>query len=411
MRLKNKVVMILLLSSMLILTLIGGINRKSSIKPDDVTPVPNEEVVDTIPETFKGKVNDTFDVPSEVMKAITDYMDAYYRSIYTLEKQDMNNLFSNEVMAAVSEKAIDLLIETRKLYDFDFTMNKAHYDLTITDYRKEDGMYYVDLLEDDYMSFNFLNGIESQAFDIENYFEIKEVDGTYKINNLEKVQGYYMNFYEEKDSYEELNSVYDYYFNHLKGQINYNLEVLKVKAETEPYVSEKTYTKAYNRTAAVSYSDLYYHSRNSEWYNFSDEGGNCQNYASQSMLAGGIDMDYTGEYQWKCYVTDPEYEPEINEEETPSGRTSSWVHVPSFYEYAKDNDDKGLAAECNVNLYYAEPGDIIIVGNGELAHTVIVSKVVDGHVLVNSNSIDMKDYPVEAYTYTTINLIKILGSN
>ena len=26
-----------------------------------------------------------------------------------------------------------------------------------------------------------------------------------------------------------------------------------------------------------------------------------------------------------------------------------------------------------------------------------VSKVVNGHVLVNSNSIDMKDYPIEAY--------------
>ena len=64
-----------------------------------------------------------------------------------------------------------------------------------------------------------------------------------------------------------------------------------------------------------------------------------------------------------------------------------------------------------VDICFAEPGDIIIVGNGEKAHTVIVSKIVDGHVLVNSNSIDMKDFPIEGYTYTDIVLIKILGSN
>ena len=131
----------------------------------------------------------------------------------------------------------------------------------------------------------------------------------------------------------------------------------------------------------------------------------------QCMLEGGIPLDYFGEEQWKCYVEDPDYEPEINEEDTPNGRTRSWVNVNYFYNYAKWNEGKGLVADANVNLYYAEPGDIIIVGNGGLSHTVIVSKIVDGHILVDSNSIDMKDYPVEAYTYTTIMLIKILGSN
>ena len=122
-------------------------------------------------------------------------------------------------------------------------------------------------------------------------------------------------------------------------------------------------------------------------------------------------MDYKGEWQWKCYVEDPDWEPEINEEDEQSGRSRSWVHVTSFYDYAKENEGNGLACDCNVNIYYAQPGDIILVGNGGLSHTVIVSKVVDGHVLVNSNSIDMKDFPVEAYTYTNITLIKILGSN
>ena len=122
-------------------------------------------------------------------------------------------------------------------------------------------------------------------------------------------------------------------------------------------------------------------------------------------------MDYNGDLQWKCFITDPEYDPEINGEETKAGRTRSWVNVGYFYNYCKDNEGKGLVADVNANIYYAQPGDIIMVGNYGLSHTVIVSKVVDGHVLVNSNSIDMKDYPIEAYAYTNIMLIKILGSN
>ena len=122
-------------------------------------------------------------------------------------------------------------------------------------------------------------------------------------------------------------------------------------------------------------------------------------------------MDNEGEQQWKCYIEDPQYDPEINEEETAYGRSRSWVNVEFFYEYAKNNEGKGMVADTKVNLYYLEPGDIIIVGNSSLAHTVIVSKVVNGHILVNSNSIDMKDYPIEAYVYTNITPIKILGSN
>lgn len=412
MKLKSRIVMILLLTGMLLLTLIGGITRKK----DDSEPQPQTDPVVVIddgvmPDSFKGAVEDPYNVPAEVMDVIVSYLDGYYRSLYTLEKQDLSSLFENEYIAAVSEKAIDLQIETRKLYDFDFTLKKAHYDLKVTRYEKDGDTYQVDILEDDYMNFAFLNGIESQTFDVENYFVIKDTSDGYRISDLEKIQGYYMTFYDETDTVEEVSFEYDYYMEQLKGMIGYNTEVLKQKAEKDPYISNVTYTKAYNREAAVAYADQYYHQRNRDWYNFSDEGGNCQNYASQCMLAGGMDMDYTGDWQWKCYVTDPDYEPEINEEDEKSGRSRSWVHVTSFYDYAKENEGKGLACDVNANLYYAQPGDIILVGNGGLSHTVIVSKVVDGHILVDSNSIDMKDYPVEAYTYTNITLIKILGSN
>ena len=406
--------MILILVTMLSLTLIGALNMDKGEKKEEAEPqqqevaVPEEVVV---PTSFAGTFNDEFNVPSPVKDLIIAYMDAYYRSVFTLEVADLSSLFDNELMKEISDKAIRLCVESRKNYEFDFTMTSAHYDLTISDYRTQGDTIYVDVLEDDTMCFAFLNGIESKTFDIENYFKINKTADGYKIADLEKVQGYYLTFYDDSENVDDVNTIYEYYTKQLKDMYAYNHEVLKPKAEKQSYVSEKSFTKAFDRNKAVAYANQYYHSRNPIWYNFTDEGGNCQNYASQCLLEGGIPLDYFGEEQWKCYVEDPNYEPEINEEETATGRTRSWVNVGYFYNYAKWNEGKGMAADANVNLYYAQPGDIIIVGNNGLSHTVIVSKVVDGHILVNSNSIDMKDYPVEAYTYTTVMLIKILGSN
>ena len=408
MKLRNRLLMFMILTAMLGLTLFACltlIDRNSEKQPDESTVIPADN---KIPASFKGSVSDEYGVPAEVMKTITDYMDAYYRSIYTLEEAELKDLFAEEKMAAVSEKAIGLLVSTRKIYDFDFSMNKAHYDLKVTDYKEEGGKYHVDLLEDDYFSFRFLNGIESSAYDIENSFII---DKDLKITDLNKVQGYYLTFYENDESMDKLNETYDYYLRQMKDLIAYNTEVLIPRAQKEAYFTDKRVKDTYDREAAVAYSYQYYHDRNPEWYEFSDEGGNCQNYASQAMLSGDIRMDHEGEEQWKCYVEDPDYEPYINDEETPEGRTQSWVNVGYFYNYARDNIGKGLVADVNVDISYAQPGDIIIVGNGGLSHTVIVSKVVDGHILVNSNSIDMKDFPIEAYTYTNVLLIKILGCN
>lgn len=405
----------LLLSGLLLLNLFGSLSVKPNNEPviDLSKQDDNKEAENYVmPESFKETISDEFNVPEGVINTIVSYMDAYYKSLYTLEQVDTNNLFSDEYYAAISDKAIKLVLDVRKLYDFDFGLNTAHYDLKIRDYTFENGIHHVEFYEDDYMKFKFLNDIESQVYEIEGYFEIKEVDGEYKISKLYKEQGYYLSFYDYTENIADVDKMYDYYYSELKDMVRYNNEVLKERASRTVYDSGKKVTNQYNRTAAVEYSNKYFHTRNSsEWYNFAYEGGNCQNYASQCMYVGGIPMDFLGADQWKCYIEDPVYEPELNYNEVQSGRTASWVAVGSFYEYARDNEGFGLVADTEANLYFAEPGDIIVVGNGGMAHTVIVSKVVDGHILVNSNSIDMKDYPIEAYTYTYVKLIKILGSN
>lgn len=391
MRLKQNVVMIIILTILLgsigLGIAIGGSGQDKPVEPEIVENV--------IPETFVGSIKGNENIPQEVMDVVTGYMDDYYLSLYTLELQDTAKYFKETIDGQVSEAAIKLTIESRKLYDFDFTMSDAHYDLDITQCINVDGKYQIDFLEDDCFCFKFLNGISSESYGVENSMTIEKVNDEYKISSFEKVQGYYMMFNDSKND-DEMSKIYDFYFNRLKATID-DENYKKSLALSSPYLASKAFNVKYDRDAASKYAQTYYHSRNSEYYDFSDEGGNCQNMASQALIAGGMVMDESGDCQW-YYNDHLDYVP-------------AWVHVQSFNDYCRDNEGKGLVCEANTNIYYAEPGDLVQVGISAISHTTVVSKIVDGHILLNSNSIDMKDFPLEAYTYPVRKLIKILGSN
>ena len=394
--LKKKILMIIVLA-----TLLGSVCLGIALRNEKQTNIINDqEIIDNVvPKTFKGTVNDKYNVPIDVMNFVTSYMDDYYLSLYTMEKQDTTKYFKNDRDGLVSDYGIKLTIESRKLYDFDFTMSDAHYDLNITNYEEKDGKYYINFLEDDYMSFKFLNGICSKSYGIENSMIIEKIDNIFKISQYDKTQGYYMMFNDEANKNEDLNSLYDFYWKELTYEINRENDY-KIKSQEAPYLASKLFKIPYNRDAAVKYINDYSHNRNSEWDDFEEEG-NCQNFASQVLIAGGMKMDYDGDEDdntiW-YYNNNSDY-------------TSSWTGVPYFMKYCMANTGSGLVADVGINIYYAEPGDIIQVGISTVSHSTVVSKIVDGHILLNSNSIDMEDFPLEAYVYPTRKLIKILGSN
>ena len=423
--------MFLILSTMLLTTLFGSMIYKGKVTAQraeeerlaELQRIEDERQAKIAagPDTFKRAVKDDMGVPAEVMKVITDYLDLYFRSMYRLELQDDSNLFSREYYSTLSKYANQLIVESRKLYDFDFRMHDAAYELEVTDYSNEDGFYYVTVLEHDYFDFNFLDdndptldaGITSSAYNIESVFKIEQVNGAYKINSLYKEQGFFIMFYDETNGVEDFPDLYNYYLGKMSDLIKFEKEQ-KQLALTNGYTSTKTFNTAYNRNAAAEYAYAYCYNRNPEWYCFDDTGGNCQNFASQAILAGGIPMDYQGDYQWKHFGEGPDIELEINEAPEPSGRSQSWVNVNFFAEYAQSNIGYGMVAEIVPNIGFMEPGDIIQVSYdspSEMAHTTIVTKVVDGHPLVCSNTLDLRDFPVEAYTYPYRRFIKILGSN
>ena len=77
----------------------------------------------------------------------------------------------------------------------------------------------------------------------------------------------------------------------------------------------------------------------------------------------------------------------------------------------------GIIQDVDVNLYYAQAGDVIHVGStAPTRHALVVvgdykvnGKTVD--ILVNSNTVDLENYPMSAYSYPYSRLIKIYGWN
>lgn len=168
----------------------------------------------------------------------------------------------------------------------------------------------------------------------------------------------------------------------------------------------------YDRAAAVAYARQWVGTRNDLWPDYSRNGGNCQNFVSQCLLAGGIPMDASGPGVWKWYGSTPNNLPQL------AGRSASWSAVSDFLEYVQINSGYGLAAAADAPYYTGRLGDIIHLGNADRwRHTVLITGLVEdgaGNIedyLVCSNTADLRDFPVSAYAYTRQMLIRVEGWN
>ncbi|CAG8496847.1 4485_t:CDS:2 [Dentiscutata heterogama] len=120
----------------------------------------------------------------------------------------------------------------------------------------------------------------------------------------------------------------------------------------------------YDRQKAVNYAGQYCLHPNSNYENYDKKGGDCTNFASQVLHAGGIPTDNI----WKPGST-------------------AWVNVQAFYNYLISHN---LAKECQ--LTELKPGDFIQYYSSTWSHTVVVVKsganpTVDSHSAFKCNSL------------------------
>ena len=393
-----------------------SINNPSDVdkKDEGISKEPGNIVPDPFGTSYLNKIIYKEKLDKEVEKVIVEYMDVYYKSMKELKEYDMTYLFSDEnsMDAYINQTALSLLIEIRKLKPTDLTLDKVKYDLEVTEVANGDTIK-VKVLEDNYLNFNFMKEIESKIYNIENEFVLQKIGDEYKIVEYKKVQDFFVMVTDKYKSggKEELDKIKKDYLELTKNNVD------SLEENYSDFLNNKGHTlkncdNNYDRKKAYQYAINWVNKRNSEWSSF---GSNCQNYASQMLFAGGIPNDHIGSasdnLQWKFYDSN------FNANETETGYVYTWTYVPFFREYVMNNTGSGLCANVDVNLYYAEAGDLITVGSvSKTRHVVAVigdykidNKTVD--ILVNSNSVDLENYPMSAYVYPYTSLIKIYGWN
>jgi hypothetical protein len=154
--------------------------------------------------------------------------------------------------------------------------------------------------------------------------------------------------------------------------------------------------KPYKRENAVAYARKFAFSQNTQFANFAGIGGNCTNFVSQCIYAGGCEMNYTPTFGW-YYISLDE-------------RSPSWSGVEYFYNFMIENAGVGPYGRV-ANSDELELGDVIQLGREEdgYYHTLLVVGFDGEDILVAAQTDNAYARPLSTYTYDFARFIKILG--
>ena len=161
-------------------------------------------------------------------------------------------------------------------------------------------------------------------------------------------------------------------------------------------------TSEYNRKAVVTYARKWALSRNPEYYDYEEIGGDCTNFASQCIYAGSLVMNYKRTFGW-YYISANEHSP-------------SWTGVPYLYDFLVRESGIGPIG-VEVPMHKIQPGDIVQLAGtaSRFTHTLVVVSVGIRpslrNILICTHTEDSLDRPVSTYQFQRIRFVHITGVN
>lgn len=421
------------------LTVIGCSNPINNLEQKDIAP---EKNIESNNPTSKGqvKITNSFEkaIPDEIGKVIASFFSIYYESISELEEKDLTSLFDLSSPASIdnaniNQASLSYLIGHRKIQPNDLKLTKYSYQIDYL-YKKALNGDIIEMLlhEHSKIYFNFIPNIESITSSVDHKFTMVSGTDGWKIQKHRKSEDVYnliQDEYRARKNNQDLtpDMSKDLIANITQDLIKQSeLKTLERLESKEQYLANpeinknvnKKWKHNYDRNKAVAYASKWVSPdralRNPKWFVYDDMGGNCNNYISQCLFAGGIPMDIYGpmDFQWKWYSD------MVNPKQVSRGRAPAWTGVNEFYTYCRKNTGFGLVSSADSNFYSGEKGDIIFYGTEDnWHHAVIITDIVKdnkGHpidYLINSNTTDRINYPVSAYSYSNMRLVKVLGWN
>lgn len=152
----------------------------------------------------------------------------------------------------------------------------------------------------------------------------------------------------------------------------------------------------YDRARAVAYAERWALGRNPAYLDYHGLGGDCTNFVSQCLYAGGGVMNWAPVFGW-YYVNG-------------NDRTASWTGVEYLYRFLVGNESAGpYAREAEPSAM--EPGDVVQLANeGErYSHTSLVVAVRDGELFVAAHTLDAWMRPLSSYRQANRRFLRIGG--
>lgn len=146
----------------------------------------------------------------------------------------------------------------------------------------------------------------------------------------------------------------------------------------------------YYRDLAVSYAHQWAFRRNPRYLDFSNLGGDCTNFISQCLLAGGFKMNYTKDTGW--YYN------------SAYDRAPAWTGVTPLYNFMIKNKGTGPRAHL-VDYHEMEPGDLVQLSfdSSNFSHSLIVVEVRQpvtlGSILIATHTDDSDERPLSSYVF------------
>ena len=140
----------------------------------------------------------------------------------------------------------------------------------------------------------------------------------------------------------------------------------------------------YDRNAACQYAATWAMHRNPAYYDFSRLGGDCTNFVSQCLFAGGGIMNGTPTFGW--YYYDLQH------------RSPAWSGSRYLCSFLQTNRGQGPVAQ-PVGLSELERGDVIFLAKDEIVyHSLFVSDAGGQTPLVTTHTFDAYCVPLSAYS-------------
>lgn len=151
-----------------------------------------------------------------------------------------------------------------------------------------------------------------------------------------------------------------------------------------------------NIAAEIEYAQKWAYSRNPAYYNFDNVGGDCTNFISQCLYAGGAVMNYTRDTGWYYISAD--------------NRAAAWTSVEYLHKFLVTNTAAGPFGEI-IPMRKIQKGDIIQLGSeGKFYHSLLVTDIREGIPYIAAHMNDAYNIPLTSYSYEQTRCIHVIGA-